>query len=91
MNAPSNLRGDRCRVNGVDGASGRRDVQSMAHKKLDLHTASKPVPRPLQRVLDLVREVLERADGDRLLGRVPRGPVVFGETRHNDLSVALRS
>ena len=29
----------RRRVDGVDGASGRRDVQSMAHKKLDLHTA----------------------------------------------------
>ena len=29
----------------------------------------------LQRVLDLVREVLERADGDALLGRVLRGAV----------------
>ena len=40
----------------------------------------------LQRVLDLVGEVLERADGDALLGRVLRGAVRLGHVGDHHLS-----
>ena len=39
----------------------------------------------LQRVLDLVREVLERADGDALLGRVLRRAVGLGHVGDHHL------
>ena len=40
----------------------------------------------LQRVLDLVGEVLERADGDALLGRVLRRAVRLGHVGDHHLS-----
>mmetsp|Transcript_18079 Transcript_18079/g.60999 ORF Transcript_18079/g.60999 Transcript_18079/m.60999 type:complete len:364 (+) Transcript_18079:1362-2453(+) len=48
-----------------------------------------PVARPLQRVLDAVREVLQRADGDALLGRVARRAVRLRHAWRDDLRVAL--
>mmetsp|Transcript_7446 Transcript_7446/g.15592 ORF Transcript_7446/g.15592 Transcript_7446/m.15592 type:complete len:308 (-) Transcript_7446:1687-2610(-) len=54
-----------------------------------LEHALEHITRPLQRVLDLVREVLEGADRDRLLRRVARGAVVLSEVRHDHLCVTL--
>lgn len=45
--------------------------------------------RPLDRVQDLVGEVLERARGRLLLGRVVGGAVRLGDVRVDHLSVAL--
>eukprot|EP00967_Tisochrysis_lutea_P080279 scaffold110152_cov29-Tisochrysis_lutea.AAC.2 len=47
------------------------------------------VARPLDGVLDLVGKILQRAYWDGLLGRVARGPIRLGHTRHDDLHVAL--
>ena len=43
----------------------------------------------LDAVRDLVGEVLERAHGDRLLGRVAARAVALGHLRHDELHVAL--
>ena len=47
------------------------------------------VTSPLQSVFNLVREVLQGADGNGLLRGVLRGAVGLGEIRNNYLSVAL--
>mmetsp|Transcript_37796 Transcript_37796/g.64788 ORF Transcript_37796/g.64788 Transcript_37796/m.64788 type:complete len:479 (+) Transcript_37796:941-2377(+) len=54
-----------------------------------LEEALEKVAGPLDRVLDGVREVLERAHRDGLLRRVAARAVALGETRHHHLHVAL--
>ena len=40
----------------------------------------------LNGVLDLVREVLQRADGNALFGRIARGAIALGHEGHNHLA-----
>mmetsp|Transcript_17462 Transcript_17462/g.34756 ORF Transcript_17462/g.34756 Transcript_17462/m.34756 type:complete len:773 (+) Transcript_17462:1249-3567(+) len=47
------------------------------------------VAGPLERVLDLIREILQGTHGNRFLGRIPRRPVVLRQMRHHHLRVAL--
>eukprot|EP00961_Rhodomonas_salina_P042074 565547-Rhodomonas_salina.2 len=54
-----------------------------------LERALEVVARPLDRVLDGVGEVLERADRNGLLGRVARGPVRLRHVGDDDLDVAF--
>mmetsp|Transcript_12228 Transcript_12228/g.27527 ORF Transcript_12228/g.27527 Transcript_12228/m.27527 type:complete len:298 (+) Transcript_12228:673-1566(+) len=69
----------------------RRDQVGIDFLRCLLEFTFEPVAGPLQRVLDLVREIFERADGNRLFGWIPSCSIILGQVRHDDLRVSFRA
>mmetsp|Transcript_15632 Transcript_15632/g.38521 ORF Transcript_15632/g.38521 Transcript_15632/m.38521 type:complete len:278 (-) Transcript_15632:1406-2239(-) len=56
-----------------------------------LELSLEPITSPLQCVLDLVGEILQCTDGNRLFRRITSGTIVLGQMRNHNLSVSLGS
>jgi hypothetical protein len=78
----------RLRAGQAQGALQERGVPQERGRLLRIlsEQALELIARPLQRVLDRVREVLQRADGDALLRRVLGRAVRLRQERHYHLS-----
>mmetsp|Transcript_40329 Transcript_40329/g.72669 ORF Transcript_40329/g.72669 Transcript_40329/m.72669 type:complete len:207 (-) Transcript_40329:1589-2209(-) len=56
-----------------------------------LELSLKIIPRPLQRMLNLIGKILQSTHRDALFWRIARGTIVLGNVRNDHLGIALRS